>query len=99
MPCRDGTYRVTPHHSYAISLPCIVADQPRTDCPTASSSFIRLPKREGVCETAGHGGRWQDGAMRRGDMAAMKAPTIASEKLHALEWRLIGPFRGGRVVA
>src|SRR3954454_22015181 len=32
-------------------------------------------------------------------MAEMRAPTIASEKLHALEWRLIRPFRGGRVVA
>src|SRR5947208_2342853 len=32
-------------------------------------------------------------------MAEMRAPTIASDKLHALEWRLVGPFRGGRVVA
>jgi photosystem II stability/assembly factor-like uncharacterized protein len=32
-------------------------------------------------------------------MAEMRAPTIASERLHALEWRSIGPFRGGRVVA
>ncbi|HEY8292460.1 MAG TPA: hypothetical protein VIG44_08225, partial [Thermomicrobiales bacterium] len=32
-------------------------------------------------------------------MADTHAPTIASDQLHALEWRLIGPFRGGRVVA
>jgi hypothetical protein len=32
-------------------------------------------------------------------MADTDAPTIASDQLHALEWRLIGPFRGGRVVA
>ncbi len=32
-------------------------------------------------------------------MSDTSAPTIASDQLHALEWRLIGPFRGGRVVA
>ncbi len=32
-------------------------------------------------------------------MADTHAPTLASDELHALEWRLIGPFRGGRVVA
>src|SRR6185437_15997894 len=36
---------------------------------------------------------------RGGEMADTDAPTIASDRLHALEWRLIGPFRGGRVVA
>ncbi len=29
----------------------------------------------------------------------MSDTMIASDQLHALEWRLIGPFRGGRVVA
>ncbi len=29
----------------------------------------------------------------------MSDTPIASDQLHALEWRLIGPFRGGRVVA
>ena len=29
----------------------------------------------------------------------MSDTSLASDQLHALEWRLIGPFRGGRVVA